>query len=66
MKKNVLDCIELQHKGGARLAGEMAGLSSEEKAAYLKKHTDALRRRQRRLRQAKASAAGKVSRRTAA
>jgi len=66
MRKRTLDCVELQHRGGARLEREMSGMTTEEKAAYLKGKTDALRRRQRRLREAGETAGEHPRRRSAA
>ncbi len=55
MKKRS-DCVELQHEGGARVAQRLSGMTPEERAAYWREKTEALRELQRSLRGAAPSA----------
>ncbi len=50
MRKKSFDCVELQHRGGERLMAELEGMTIEERVEYFRKHTQALRELQQRLR----------------
>jgi hypothetical protein len=47
MKK--FDCVELQHKGGQRVAEQLKAMTVAQQAEYWKQRTEQLRERQRRL-----------------
>ena len=50
MRETKIDCIELQHQGGARIRALTKDMTVEEQVAYWKTRTDELRQLQREVR----------------
>jgi hypothetical protein len=50
-KKRRFDCVEMMHRGAAPIRKELEGKSLEEQVAYWDKDTEALLKRQARLRE---------------
>ena len=55
MKKK-FNCVEMMHRGAARVKRETAGMTIDEEVEYWRQRTEELRERQRQAREARKSA----------